>query len=191
MTYTVQVGDFGFSDPNNSPSNNLLSVTINSLPLVGTLTNNGTDNPAVPFTISAAAIAAGQLTYRAPNQANGNALASIRFQVKDDGGTAIVGGIAGVDLDPTENVLSFNVASVNDAPSGTPRTLTAAANTVATPSAYTFSVSDFSFTDANDTPVNALASVTITTLPALGTIVLNGQPVTATHEPLKTHHLYS
>ena len=85
-------------------------------------------------TISTTAIASGQLIYRAPANASGNALGSFTFQVQDDGGT--VNG--GVDLDPSANVLTFNVAAVNDAPSGADRTLTTDINT-----AYVFSASDF------------------------------------------------
>ena len=55
----------------------------------------------------------------APN-ANGAAYASFTFQVQDNGGTAN----GGVDLDPTPNTLTVNVTPVNDAPSGTNKTVT-------------------------------------------------------------------
>ena len=42
VTYTIQPGDFGFTDPNDNPPNNLLSVQINTLPATGTLRLNGT-----------------------------------------------------------------------------------------------------------------------------------------------------
>ena len=35
------VSDFGFSDPNDTPANNLLAVKITTLPGSGTLTDNG------------------------------------------------------------------------------------------------------------------------------------------------------
>src|SRR5204862_7594948 len=42
-SYTFTVADFGFSDPNDSPANNLLAVKITTLPSAGsgTLTDNG------------------------------------------------------------------------------------------------------------------------------------------------------
>ena len=107
---------------------------------------------SVPFTVLTNAIGQGKLTYQAPGQANGLALANITFQVKDDGGTAN----SGADLDPTPNTLSFNVASVNDAPVGLDRTLTTAFGTT-----YTFQVGDFNFDDPNDNPHNGLASATV------------------------------
>ena len=39
--YVFTTGDFGFSDPIDSPANNLLAVRVTTLPAVGTLTNNG------------------------------------------------------------------------------------------------------------------------------------------------------
>ena len=52
--------------------------------------------------------------------ANGTAYASFTFQVQDDGGTAN----GGVDLDPAPKTITVNVTSVNDAPSGTNKTVT-------------------------------------------------------------------
>lgn len=70
--------------------------------------------------------------------------------------------------------LSLSVARVNDAPSGADKTVSAPENTT-----YTFSASDFGFLDAADTPANSLAGVVITTLPAHGSLSLNGAPVSA------------
>ena len=68
--------------------------------------------------VSAADITAGKLTFTAAANANGTAYASFTFQVQDNGGTAN----GGVDLDPTANMMTINVTSVNDAPSGQDRT---------------------------------------------------------------------
>ena len=172
--YTVQVSDFGFSDPQDNPANNFFQVKIDSLPAVGTLSLNGSaiTSGQLPLLVRADAIAQGKLTYQAPAQANGNALANITFQVQDDGGTPIA-----ADTDPTANTLSFNVASVDDAPSGIDRTLTTFTSTT-----YTFQASDFNFDDPNDTPHNGLAAVIVTTLPqaSQGSLTLNGAPVSAT-----------
>ena len=107
--YTVTTADFGFSDVDGNAFSN---VKVGTLALNGgTLKLNGTDVIAGQ-TISTTAIASGQLIYRAPANASGNALGSFTFQVQDDGGTAN----GGVDLDPSANALTFNVAAVNDAP---------------------------------------------------------------------------
>ena len=52
--------------------------------------------------------------------------------------------------------MTVQISSVNDAPSGTD-------TTVATPedTPYLFTLSDFGFTDPNDTPPNTLQSVVI------------------------------
>ncbi|HEY9763093.1 MAG TPA: VCBS domain-containing protein, partial [Trichocoleus sp.] len=70
--------------------------------------------------------------------------------------------------------LSISITSVNDAPDGTNKTITSDEDTT-----YTFSASDFGFTDPNDSPANSLQSVVITTLPTTGTLKLNGNAITA------------
>src|SRR4029077_20332154 len=95
---------------------------------------------------------------------------SFTFQVQDDGGTASGGG----DLDQSANTLTVNVASVNDAPAGTNNTVTTLEDT-----AYTFTASDFGFSDLSDSPANTLLAVKITTLPGAGTLTDNGTAVTA------------
>ena len=52
------------------------------------------------------------LVFRSSTDANGTLYANLRFQVKDDGGTAN----GGVDLDPTPRLLTINVTPVNDPP---------------------------------------------------------------------------
>ena len=39
--YTFTTGDFGFTDPNDTPANNLLALTITTLPGAGTVTDVG------------------------------------------------------------------------------------------------------------------------------------------------------
>ncbi len=72
------------------------------------------------------------------------------------------------------DTVTVDVASVNDAPTGTARTVTTLQD-----GAYTFSAADFAFTDANDSPANALKAVVISTLPTRGTMTLGGVAVTA------------
>src|SRR5262249_50439108 len=107
-TYTLAVSDFGFSD-SNSPANAFSSVKITALPATGSLANNGAAVTAGQF-VSVADINAGKLRYTPPGNANGNGLANFKFQVKDDGGTAV----GGSDLDPSANTIVFNVTPVND-----------------------------------------------------------------------------
>src|SRR5690606_3670266 len=90
------------------------------------------------------------------------------FQVQDDGGTAN----GGVDLDATPNTMTVNVTSVNDAPSGTDKTVTTLEDT-----GYAFTAADFGFSDSADG--NALAAVRIVTLPGAGVLALNGVAVSA------------
>ena len=117
--YVFTVADFGFSDPNDVPANNLLSVKITTLPGAGTLTDNAVAVVAGQ-SIALADITGGLLQFTPAANANGAGYASFTFQVQDDGGTAN----GGVDLDPTPNTITVNVTAVNDAPAGTDKTVT-------------------------------------------------------------------
>ncbi len=112
--YTFSAADFGFSDPNDSPVNNLDAVRISTLPGAGTLSNNGAA-VSVGQTIVLADINAGKLKYTPAANASGTGYASFTFRVRDNGGTAN----GGVNLDPTPNTLTVNVSAVNDAPVNT------------------------------------------------------------------------
>ena len=168
--YTFTAADFGFTDPNDNPPNNLLAVEITTLPVNGTLTDNGVAVTAGQF-VSIADINAHELVFTPTANANGSGYANFTFQVQDDGGTAN----GGADLaDQSPNTITFNVTSVNDAPLGANKTVTTLEDT-----SYTFAASDFGFTDPNDSPPNTLLAVEITTLPANGTLTDNGVAVTA------------
>ena len=165
QAYTITVADFGFSDPGDN--DNFLNVRITSLPSAGTLTLSGQPVAAGQI-IPVRAITANQLLFRGNNNASGTGYASFAFQVQDDGGTAN----GGADLDSSPNVLTFDVRSVNDAPTGTGQSIT-----VVDAATRTFSLADFPLTDANDTPANILAGVKFTSLPNLGTLRLNGNAI--------------
>ena len=162
--YTFTVADFGFTDPSDSPANALASVVITTLPGAGTLTLSGSGF-AAGTEISAANITAGNLKFAPAANGSGSPYTTFTFQVRDDGGTAN----SGVDLDPSANTLTVNVTAVNDAPAGTNNAVAALED-----AQYTFTAADFGFTDPNDSPANALASVVITTLPGAGTLTLSG-----------------
>jgi Ca2+-binding RTX toxin-like protein len=167
--YTFTTSDFGFTDPNDSPANSFTAVEITTLPTAGTLTDNGTAVAAGQYVILAD-LAAGKLVFTPAANANGTSYGSFTFQVQDDGGT--VNG--GVDLDPTPKTLTVNVTPVNDAPLGASTTVTALEDTP-----YTFTTSDFGFTDPNDSPTDNFLAVAITTLPSAGSLTDNGAGVTA------------
>ena len=85
--YTFAAGDFGFSDPNDNPANNLLAVQIATLPGAGTLTDN-----AVPVTAGQFCPVGrhhgGLLKFTPAADGNGTPYTTFTFQVQDDGGTA-------------------------------------------------------------------------------------------------------
>ena len=170
-TYALQVGDFGFSDPNDNPANHLNAVEITTVPAAGTLADNGTAVTAGQF-VPVADITGNKLTYTPAlhTYGNPNPYTSFTFQVQDDGGTAN----GGVDTDPSPKTMTINVTSVNDAPVGTNNTVTTLEDT-----AYTFKIADFGFSDPNDNPPNHFKAVEITTLPAAGSLTDNGTAVTA------------
>lgn len=168
IAYTFTAANFGFSDPNDSPANALLSVVIDSTPGLGSLTDNG-----VPVTVgmhvSVIDINGGKLKFTPVTNATGAPYASFKFQVQDTGGTAN----GGVDTDPTMRTMSVSVlGTANHAPTGTPGTVITSEGTV-----YTFKTTDFGFTDPGDNPANAFQSVRIASLPVAGGLTNNGLPV--------------
>lgn len=86
-----------------------------------------------------------------------------------DVSTLDVDGHAGVPATTT-----VNVVPVNDAPIGEDSTVTVSEDTD-----HVFSVGDFGFGDATDADANALASVRVSSLPASGTLRLDGVAVLA------------
>jgi hypothetical protein len=158
--YTFSVADFGFSDANDSPANVLAALRISSLPVAGTLSNDGVAVSSGQ-TIVVADISNGKLKFTPAANANGSGYASFGFQVRDSGGT----DNGGVDLDPTPRTLTIDVTAVNDPPAGTDRTVTTLEDT-----AYTFSAADFGFSDSNDSPAHNFTALRIGSLPVAGTL---------------------
>lgn len=169
--YVFSAADFGFSDANDTPSNLLAGVLITTLPTAGTLTlevSGVATTVSLGQVISRADLDAGNLVFNPAADASGTGYASFTFQVQDDGGTAS----GGVDLDPTPRTLTIDVTAVNDAPQSADRTVTMLED-----GSYNFSLADFSFADAQDTPANAMLGVVITSLPAAGSLTLLGVAV--------------
>lgn len=99
-----------------------------------------------------------QITYTAPSQGGPQVLT---FQVLDDG--------VGENLDPSPNTLVFQV---NDSPpSGTDGVVTLAKG-----QGYTFTASNWGYTDPLDAPANVFVGVRIASLPTSGVLRVNGQP---------------
>ncbi len=157
-TYTFSATDFGFTDPDTGDS--LAAVRIDTLPTAGTLTLDG--NP-VAATDVVTATGLGLLVFTPDANANGAGYASFTFSVEDDNGAFAT----------SPNTLTVDVTPVNDPPSGADATVTIDEDT-----SYTFSATDFGFTDP-DTG-DSLAAVRIDTLPTAGTLTLDGNPVAAT-----------
>ena len=82
----------------------------------------------------------------------------------DDG----VDGAANIDT--TVRHITFDVLSVNDAPAAASNTIT-----ITEDSEYVFGKDDFGFSDVTDG--NTLSSITVTTLPDLGTLLHQGVAV--------------
>lgn len=111
-----------------------------------------------------------------PDETNGSS-ASIDY-VLWDGSTGTAGGFADVTTRGGSTAFSVDgdtatleILEVNDAPTGADVTLIATEDTT-----LTLGVADFGFADIDG---NALSAVTIVTLPAEGTLVLDGVAVTA------------
>ena len=164
---SLNAGNFGFTDPNDTSANALQSVIITTLPTAGTLKLNGV-NVTAGQVITAANLA--NLTFTPPLNGFGTAISSMTFQVVDNGGTAN----GGQNTDQSPNTMTFDVTSVNDAPAGADKTVT-----INEDQAYLVTAADFGFTDANDSPANNLANIIITALPpsTQGVYLLNGNPV--------------
>ncbi|MBI4660184.1 MAG: hypothetical protein HY735_15195 [Verrucomicrobia bacterium] len=110
--HTFSAGDFGFTDPDDSPSHDFLAVKITTLPPAGSLSVNGVSVNAGEV-VSLNSIDLGGFVFAPASDGNGSPYTSFTFQVQDDGGTAN----GGVDLDPSPNTITINVGAVNDAPS--------------------------------------------------------------------------
>ncbi len=110
-SHTFAAGEFGFSDPNDSPADVLSAVVITTVPGVGALALDGSPVSAGAV-VPVADILDGKLQFAPAVNANGAGYASFTFQVRDNGGTAN----GGVNTDQSANTMTVDVTSVNDAP---------------------------------------------------------------------------
>ena len=158
---TLRATDFGFTDLRDNPADLLLAVKIATIPGSGQLMLAGVV-VAEGQVVSVADIYAGKLVWTPGHDEHGDDLASLTFQVQDNGGTAN----GGIDLDPTPNTLTFNVAEVNDAP-------VARNDQYATREDYPLYVTAAAGVIGNDSDIdgNALLAVLVTG-PAYGSLTL-------------------
>ncbi len=77
-------------------------------------------------------------------------------------------------VDSNTESRNITITAVNDPPSGSPATLTTGKNT-----SYTFTTADFGMYDTLDAGADSLLAVKVSTLPAAGSLTLNGVTVTA------------
>ena len=154
---TLSKADFGFADPNSSDT--LQAVKITSLPAKGTLTLDGAA-VGTGQTVSAADIGAGKLVFTPALNGNGAGYAGFGFAVSDG------------QLFSASKTITVDVTAVNDAPTTADKTLTTLEDIP-----LVFKQSDFSFADV-DTG-DTLHAVKITSVPAKGTLTLDGQAVHA------------
>ena len=158
--YTFLTSDFVFSDSDTGDA--LASVKVLTLPAAGSLTLS---NAAVSVddVVNAADIMAGNLEFTPAANANGAGHASFTFKVSD-----------GLAESASSYTMTIDVTAVNDAPTGADKTVSTPEDT-----AYTFLTGDFVFSDS-DTG-DALASVTVVTVPdaASGSLTLSTVAVSA------------
>ncbi|MGD1714689.1 ExeM/NucH family extracellular endonuclease, partial [Dapis sp. BLCC M172] len=147
--------DFSFNDID---GDSLASITITTLPAAGTLQLNETDVTANQV-ITAVDIP--KLVFTPETDANGTGYANFNFTVND-----------GTEDSVAAHTITINVTAENDAPTAADKTIT-----IGEDNNHTFAETDFSFNDIEDG--DTLASITITTLPAAGTLQLNETDVTA------------
>lgn len=164
--YVFSADDFSFADPE---GDGLSDVILAELPVEGRVLLDGVE-VAVGQSISAADIAAGKLMFLPTADEFGDGYASLRFHVRDTGGTAQ----GGADTDSTPATLTFNVAPVSDAPEGADSIVTLAED-----GSLVFVAADFRFSDSEG---DAFAGVVISTLPETGKLLLDGVTVSAGQE---------
>ncbi len=172
ISYAIKNSDFGFFDSSDSPANSFQSVVITALPAKGSLTYFGESiqlNQEIPIWWWWE----GNLVFTPAHGASGIAYASISFKVRDNGDTAN----GGANLDTKPKKLTWNVASINDAPFGSDREIKLFEERL-----YKFTAADFKLIDPNDNPANALSSVQIVSIPESGTLSLAGKVIKAQQE---------
>ena len=155
--FVFNATDFLFSDVD---GDTLAEVRIDSLPADGTLLFDGSPI-SVNDVISVSDIVGGLLVFRPIPNENGTPYTTFGFSVGD-----------GLDFASSSNVMTVNITPDNDPPTTTDTSITVMPNV-----SFPIDSSYFSFSDID--VGDSLQSVKITTLPASGTLALDGVPVLA------------
>jgi hypothetical protein len=167
-SYIFAASDFGFSDGSDETViNTLHKVIITGFEVSGTLTLDGAEVTAGQV-INATDLE--KLVYTPLADGHGTGGLTLQFKVVDNGGTAN----GGVDTDPTANILTIDVTSVDDAPTGADARLT-----IDVADTYTFSTADFGFSDRDDNPANGLTQVIVDSISGSGAFMLGDTAVSA------------
>ena len=110
-TLVLNQSDFGFTDPLDLPGDAFTGVVFTTLPSQGSLTLSGVPVTTSVF-IPVTRVDAGDLVYTPAPNSFGLNYASVSFIVVDGGDPAN----GGATIDASVNILSFDVTSVNSAP---------------------------------------------------------------------------
>ena len=153
-THRFASSEFNFADID---SDSLDHITIVTVPAAGTLALNGV---AVGADDDIAAADITNLVFVPIANASGDEYASFTFTVNDGTADSASSYTMTVDVTPT-----------NDLPTAADKTVT-----VAEDSSHTFASNEFNFADTDE---DSLDHITIATLPAAGTLTLNGVAVDA------------
>ncbi|QJP11208.1 retention module-containing protein [Pseudomonas multiresinivorans] len=159
---SFSASDFGFSDKDAGDA--LKAIRIDNLPTAGSLTLNGQSVTAGQV-IAVSLLAS--LVYTPVANAAGSAYATLKFSVQDshDG------------FSSSSSTLTFNVTPVNDAPLSADGSASVYAGKT-----YTFALKDFAFSDTVDSANgqnHSLQNILIKALPTTGSLLLNGQAISA------------
>ena len=158
----LAAADFGYADPNSSASP-LKAVRIISLPLLGTLKNGGVTLGTGDLPLEVAVADIPNLTYQSALYGYGTPYTTIGIKVESENNLWSV----------ADGVMTVNVTHVNHPPTSTGGAVILHTNTV-----KTFAAANFSFADA-DVGDTLQAIKVVTSLPANGTLTLNGTPITS------------
>ncbi|TAN68107.1 MAG: hypothetical protein EPN17_09690 [Methylobacter sp.] len=152
-SYSFSSADFGYADVD---GNVMASIKITRLPAAGSLKLGDTE---VILEQAIAADSIPDLNFTPAVNANGSDYAEFNFSVND-------GSLDSVSA----NAITLKVSAVNDAPTGTNKTVS-----VDEDSTYSFSSTDFGYADVDG---NIMSGIKITRLPAAGSLKLNRAEVT-------------
>jgi Ca2+-binding RTX toxin-like protein len=146
--------DFSFADVD---GDTLAAIVITELPDSGTLKLS-----SVTVTLGQVIAVSNiwKLVWRPPANEHGDGFSEFKFKVQDSYG----------DVSTDAYTMTLNVASVADAPVTANKTVTLIED-----GSYTFAIADFTYSDGDG---EAFTSIIVTTLPANGSLTLDGVEVT-------------